>query len=143
MGERLRWVRIADADSGLRVEGLRRAGLMPASFSVAPAECLPVAGPSGSGKSLLLRAIADLDPSRGELSAGRMIRAELAAAGDVSRRRIGLVGRHRRRPFCSSRTARRHCARPATINAMAATGLVFLPGMMTGLILAEAPRRWR
>lgn len=40
-----------------------------ASFTlhVQPGACLCVSGSSGSGKSLLLRAIADLDPHRGEI----------------------------------------------------------------------------
>ena len=38
----------------------------PVSFSVAAGECLCLSGPSGTGKSLLLRAIADLDPHEGE-----------------------------------------------------------------------------
>ena len=38
----------------------------PVSFDVAAGECLCLSGPSGTGKSLLLRAIADLDPHEGE-----------------------------------------------------------------------------
>ncbi len=37
----------------------------PYSFSVAPGECLGVSGASGVGKSLLLRALVDLDRHRG------------------------------------------------------------------------------
>ena len=40
----------------------------PVSFSVAAGECLGISGPSGTGKSLLLRAIADLDPHDGEVA---------------------------------------------------------------------------
>lgn len=36
------------------------------SFAVADGECLAVEGPSGSGKSRILRAIADLDPVEGQ-----------------------------------------------------------------------------
>lgn len=49
----------------LRVEGLRRSPLEPASLSLAAGEILAVSGPSGAGKSLLMRAIADLDPATG------------------------------------------------------------------------------
>jgi ABC-type iron transport system FetAB ATPase subunit len=49
----------------LRVDQLRVRGLPPLSFTVPAGECLAVEGPSGSGKSQLLRAIADLDPADG------------------------------------------------------------------------------
>lgn len=61
--------------AGSRVEGLAREKLAPTSFFVAPGECTPVVGPSGSGETLLLRAIADLDPNRGEVFAGKLARA--------------------------------------------------------------------
>lgn len=40
--------------------------LAPANLSLSAGETLALHGPSGSGKSLLLRAIADLDPNAGE-----------------------------------------------------------------------------
>ncbi|MEI7607782.1 MAG: ABC transporter ATP-binding protein [Rhodospirillaceae bacterium] len=52
----------------LRVRALTRPGLEPVSFDLAAGECVAVRGGSGSGKSLLLRAIADLDPNHGDLS---------------------------------------------------------------------------
>ncbi len=42
-------------------------GLGPLSLSVNLGECLGVSGESGSGKTLLLRLIADLDPHEGEV----------------------------------------------------------------------------
>ncbi len=42
----------------------------PFSFTASPGECLTIMGPSGVGKSLLLRALADLDPHRGEVFLG-------------------------------------------------------------------------
>jgi ABC-type iron transport system FetAB ATPase subunit len=39
----------------------------PFDFEVAAGECLAITGPSGSGKSLCLRMIADLDPNEGEV----------------------------------------------------------------------------
>ncbi|MBT4710272.1 MAG: ATP-binding cassette domain-containing protein [Alphaproteobacteria bacterium] len=42
--------------------------LGPISFEIADGECLAVTGPSGGGKSLLLRALADLDPNTGQVA---------------------------------------------------------------------------
>src|SRR5262245_20010810 len=38
------------------------------SFELADGECIALQGPSGVGKSLLLRAIADLDPNEGSIN---------------------------------------------------------------------------
>lgn len=45
---------------------LRCAGVGPIDFAVEAGQCLAVTGPSGSGKSLLLRMIADLIPHDGD-----------------------------------------------------------------------------
>ena len=50
----------------LRLEGLRSALAGPFDLVVAAGECVAVTGSSGSGKSLLLRLIADLDPGEGD-----------------------------------------------------------------------------
>ncbi len=52
----------------LTIRGLTRPGLSPFDLELAGGECVAVLGPSGGGKTLLLRAIADLDPNEGELS---------------------------------------------------------------------------
>jgi phosphate-transporting ATPase len=52
----------------LIVRDLRRSGLRPVSFGLNKGECVALLGASGSGKSLLLRAIADLDPNCGQIS---------------------------------------------------------------------------
>ncbi len=52
----------------LKVSDLTRSGLEPADLSVEGGQCAVVRGKSGSGKSLLLRAIADLDPNTGSVS---------------------------------------------------------------------------
>ena len=51
----------------LRVEHLKAGSLPALSFEVADGECLAVEGPSGAGKTRLLRAIADLDPAEGHV----------------------------------------------------------------------------
>jgi phosphate-transporting ATPase len=50
------------------VRGLARPGLQPLAFDLAEGECLAVRGPSGAGKTLLLRALADLDPNEGAVN---------------------------------------------------------------------------
>ena len=51
----------------LHVAKLCRQGLAPVSFTLNAGECLAVRGPSGAGKTLLLRSIADLDPNQGDV----------------------------------------------------------------------------
>ncbi len=53
--------------SGLKVTEVRPHGRGPYSLHIAAGECVSLRGPSGSGKSLLLRAIADLDPHDGQV----------------------------------------------------------------------------
>jgi len=52
---------------GLRIEALESNGIGPCSLEVAAGECVCVSGASGAGKSLMLRAIADLDPHHGKV----------------------------------------------------------------------------
>jgi ABC-type iron transport system FetAB ATPase subunit len=54
----------------LRVENLAILDRGPYSFSVKGGHCCGLSGGSGSGKTLLLRAIADLDPHTGRLFLG-------------------------------------------------------------------------
>ncbi len=51
----------------LTVSGLSTHGLSDVAFELAPGECIAVEGASGAGKSLLLRALADLDPHTGRV----------------------------------------------------------------------------
>jgi phosphate-transporting ATPase len=73
----------------LTVRNLRRPGLSPVSFDLADGECLAVQGPSGAGKTLLLRAIADLDPSEGLLKLNGISRE--AIPGPLWRRKVAYV----------------------------------------------------
>ena len=63
----------------LRVEHLQAGTLPPLSFEVAAGECLAIEGPSGAGKTLLLRAIADLDPAPGQVFLNGAERNEMPA----------------------------------------------------------------
>jgi ABC-type iron transport system FetAB ATPase subunit len=51
----------------LSLHNLRNQGLGPVELELNAGECVAISGPSGSGKSLLLRAIADLDPHSGKV----------------------------------------------------------------------------
>ncbi|MCF6336832.1 MAG: ABC transporter ATP-binding protein [Gammaproteobacteria bacterium] len=53
--------------SALNVIDLHTHERGPYSLCIAPGECVSLRGDSGSGKSLLLRAIADLDPHDGQV----------------------------------------------------------------------------
>lgn len=53
--------------------------LSPVSFSLQPGEVRLVTGKSGSGKSVLLRALADLDPHNGAVSLDEMQQSKTAA----------------------------------------------------------------
>jgi ABC-type iron transport system FetAB ATPase subunit len=50
----------------LRLVSLRGPGVEAASLDLGPGDCIAVHGDSGSGKTRLLRLIADLDPGEGE-----------------------------------------------------------------------------
>ena len=73
----------------LSVQGLSRPNLLDASLELAAGECLVIRGASGSGKSLLLRAIADLDPNEGQVSLNGVSRESIAAP--EWRRRVGYL----------------------------------------------------
>ena len=45
----------------LTIRQLSRSGLAPLDLDLGDGECVTVSGPSGAGKTMLLRAIADLD----------------------------------------------------------------------------------
>jgi putative ABC transport system ATP-binding protein len=73
----------------LLVRDLRTLLLKPASLSLAAGECVAIRGPSGGGKTLLLRAIADLDPSEGSVRlAGR---ERTTMSGPEWRRSVGYL----------------------------------------------------
>jgi len=73
----------------LRVRDLARNGLQPCSFAVGKGECVAVRGASGAGKTLLMRALADLDPSQGEVYVDGVARSFMT--GPEWRRKVGYV----------------------------------------------------
>ena len=70
----------------LVVDNLNVHGLAPVSFEVPSGCCLVVRGASGTGKTLLLRALADLDPAPGRVIADGRERSSLP--GPEWRRRV-------------------------------------------------------
>ena len=63
----------------LDVAGIERPGLSRTSFTVPDGGIATIMGPSGSGKSLLLRAIADMDPNDGGASVDGILRSSVPA----------------------------------------------------------------
>ncbi len=63
----------------LQVNSLNILGLSCDPFDLPPGECFSLSGPSGSGKSLFLRALADLDQNRGEISLDNVCREDINA----------------------------------------------------------------
>jgi ABC-type multidrug transport system ATPase subunit len=66
--------------AALRIEGLGTGLIGPVSFDIAAGECVALMGISGAGKSLLLRAIVDLDPSIGTVWIGDRARSGMQAS---------------------------------------------------------------
>lgn len=75
--------------SGLSLKRFSTSLLDPFDLELAAGECVSLSGPSGSGKSRLLRAIADLDPHGGEAWCDGT--AQSAIPGPAWRRQVGLL----------------------------------------------------
>jgi len=63
----------------LQVTNLTRLMIGPISFAISDGECVAITGPSGTGKSVLLRAIADLDPNDGSVQTDELQRSNTPA----------------------------------------------------------------
>jgi ABC-type iron transport system FetAB ATPase subunit len=75
--------------AALRLERVGTRALTRVDLTLESGELVFVSGPSGSGKSLLLRAVADLDPHQGEVWLGAEARSAMPASR--WRRRVGLL----------------------------------------------------
>ncbi len=99
----------------LRVEQLKIGSMPPLTFSVPSGECLAVEGPSGIGKTRLLRAIADLDPADGYVYLNGRERLEMPA--DQWRAKVRYVAAE---PGWWAATARAHMPETPRVAALAA-----------------------
>lgn len=68
----------------LTVSGLKRLHVS-VSFDLQDGECVALQGPSGVGKTLLLRSIADLDPNEGAVKLDGTLREAMPALPGVSK----------------------------------------------------------
>ena len=64
---------------GLRIRGLHSSLAGPFDLDVDIGRCAAITGPSGSGRSLFLRMVADLDPNEGEVALDGVARDSLPA----------------------------------------------------------------
>ena len=73
----------------LRLEDLKIPNLEPVNLTIEPGECVGLSGASGSGKTLLLRAIADMDEHGGQVYAENIAQDQVRA--HEWRRRVMLL----------------------------------------------------
>lgn len=75
--------------SQISIRNLRYLELGPFSFTIARFETVGLSGPSGAGKTLLLRSIADLDPHEGEVFLDDVEYRQMT--GPEWRRKVGML----------------------------------------------------
>jgi ABC-type iron transport system FetAB ATPase subunit len=73
----------------LRVDNLFIHDVGPVCLDIEPGECVGLSGPSGSGKSLFLRAIADMEPHGGKVHLDGTEQARVPAS--TWRRQVALL----------------------------------------------------
>ncbi|PIW30717.1 MAG: ATP-binding protein [Rhodospirillales bacterium CG15_BIG_FIL_POST_REV_8_21_14_020_66_15] len=74
----------------LSIRNLRARRVQVDDLNLDAGDCIAVMGPSGSGKSLMLRAVADLDPAEGEITLDGHER--MSMTGPRWRRQVMYVG---------------------------------------------------
>jgi ABC-type iron transport system FetAB ATPase subunit len=74
----------------LSIRNLRARLVQVDDLDLNAGDCIAVMGPSGSGKSLMLRALADLDPAEGEITLDG--RERMSMTGPEWRRQVMYVG---------------------------------------------------
>ncbi len=75
--------------SSLSFKGIKTHGIGPLDLEIPEGACICLSGASGSGKSLTLRALADLDPHEGEVALNGNKAADIS--GPEWRRWVGLL----------------------------------------------------
>ena len=94
----------------LEIQNLRYHNIGPINLAIDTSECVMLSGPSGAGKTLMLRAIADLEPHEGHVYLGSAKATEIKP--HHWRKRVGMlpsesqwwhdtVGEHFRKPNSS------------------------------------------
>jgi putative ABC transport system ATP-binding protein len=112
----------------LRLAALRSARAGPFDLALGPGECAAVSGPSGAGKTLMLRLIADLDPGEGEAFLDGRPRAAFPAP--AWRRRVAYAAAE---PGWWAETAAAHFPDRAAAAALAAE-LGLAPALLEGSV---------
>jgi ABC-type bacteriocin/lantibiotic exporter with double-glycine peptidase domain len=77
------------ADAALSLQAVAIGALRDVALRLAPGEIVCLSGASGSGKSRLLRAVADLDPHDGDIRLGDQVQGKIP--GHCWRRQVMLV----------------------------------------------------
>lgn len=106
----------------LRLVGLRSRLVGPFDLALRSGESVIITGPSGSGKSLLLRLIADLDPGEGEVLLDG--RARQSVAAPEWRRRVAYAAAE---PGWWGETVAEHFPPPLRSEAQVMAGRLALP----------------
>lgn len=75
--------------SGLKIVNMGIHTCEGIQLEVSAGQCIGLTGPSGTGKTLLLRALADLDPHQGEVWLDGVCRSDIPA--HQWRRKVGLL----------------------------------------------------